>query len=109
MLRLVHPGDDGNTPSRRYHTPSPLLSLTDQEARNVRAAIRGVARTFGSLAALANALGVDPNTLSKRRRPAPGLVIAVARLTGVSVDVMLAGQLAEAGVCIVCGAKGGAQ
>lgn len=108
MLRLVHPAPAGNgtAPSRR-HYPSPLLFLTDDEASHVRAAIRGAARTFGSLTRLAEALGVTPSVLTRKRRPHPGLALAVARLTGLSLDAMLAGRLTEVGVCPSCGARRG--
>jgi hypothetical protein len=104
MLRLVHPDDGSNTPSRRHHHPSASLFLTADEARHVHAAIRGASRTYGSMAKLARVLGVKPNTLTAKH-PSAAIAIAVARLTGLSLDSMLAGRLTEAGVCPVCGGK----
>jgi hypothetical protein len=104
MLRLVHPDDGSNTPARRRHYPAVSLYLAEDEARHARAAIRGVAKTYGSLAKLAVALGVRISTLYKKR-PSPGLVLAVARLTGLSVDEMLAGRLVDADRCPSCGVK----
>jgi hypothetical protein len=92
MLRLVHPapaGNDGPRPPRRRGTRASSLSLTEDEARHVRAAIRGAARTYGSLAALARVIGVWSEVLTKKSVPHPGLVFAVARIAGLSVDAML--------------------
>ena len=91
LLRLIGAGQGTDPPKRRRGFPAPSLSLTDDEARALRASIRNVARThFGTLRKLAEALGVDPNILSsKRRRPSAGLAIALARLTGLSVDSVL--------------------
>jgi hypothetical protein len=105
MLRLVHPAPAGNVPAPSHHRRSPALSLTDEEVRHVRAAVRGAARSFGSLQNLAAALGVGRKTLSAKHRPAAGLAVALARLTGLSLDAMLSGRLTEAGVCPACGGK----
>jgi hypothetical protein len=108
MLRLVHPDGGGNTPARRRrHAPSPALSLTADEARHLRTAIRGIARSFGSLTKLAAAIGVPLGTLAKRRHQSAGLALAVARVAKVSLDVMLSGRLLDAGVCPACGGKRG--
>lgn len=42
-----------------------------------------------SSANLAAALGVSPESLTRKSRPSPGLAIALARLTGQSVDSVL--------------------
>jgi len=94
MLRLVHPPPGGNgspAPARRKGRPSPALSLTPDEARAVRAAAHNIARShFGTLRKLAAALGVLPNTLTRKdKRPSPGLAVALARVSGLSVDVVL--------------------
>ncbi len=83
-LRVVNPGDDAPSPRRR-HTPSPALSLTVDEARHLRAAVGNIARTYGSKSKLAAALGIDERALTRgaRRRPSPGLAVALSRLTGV--------------------------
>lgn len=66
------------------------------ETDEVWAAIRGLAKTrYASLAALARALGVSENILFPGRRglPDPGLAVAVWRLTGIPLDVLLTGGL----------------
>lgn len=111
MLRLVHPASAGNErtpPPRRRGFPAVSLSLTEEEARHVRAAIRGAARTYGSLRRLAEALGVEPGVLTKKSLPHPGLALALARVTKLSLDAMLAGKLTDAGTCHACGAPKGA-
>ena len=96
MLTLVHPPGEGqDPPKRRRGTPSPSLSLTAEEARHLRASIRNVARVhFGPLAALARALGVPPGTLTRKRHPSAALAVALWRLTGIPVEVLLSGKLA---------------
>jgi hypothetical protein len=93
MNRVVHPlrgGQGIDPPARRKGRPSPSLSLTEEEGRAVRAAIRNVARVrFGSLTKLAAALGVSPNVLTRKGRPHPGLAIALARVSDMSVDAVL--------------------
>src|SRR5271169_744710 len=93
MLRLAHPAPRGqgtDPPVRRKGRPSPALSLTLEEARAVRAAARGLARQhFGTLRKLANALGIDPGILTQKKRPGAGLAVALARISGLSVDAVL--------------------
>ncbi len=92
MLRLAHPAPRGqgtDPPRRRKRTPSPALSLADQEARAVRAAARNIARTFGGVGKLAAALGIHRNFITRRARPSAGLAVALARLANVSVDSVL--------------------
>lgn len=92
MLRLAHPAPAGqgtDPPKRRKGRPAPALSLTDDEARAVRAAARNLARTFGSKRKLAAALGINPGVLSGKGRPHPGLAVALARVSKMSVDAVL--------------------
>ncbi len=100
MLRLAHPAPAGqgtDPPKLRKGYPSPSLRLTDIEARACRAAVANVARTFGSKRKLAAALGINPGILSNKGRPHPGLAVALARLSGMSVDAVL-GRVALAAV-----------
>jgi hypothetical protein len=102
MLRLAHPAPRGqgtDPPKRRKGRPSPSLSLTPDEARHLRASIRNVARVhFGTLIKLANAIGVAPRVLTRKAGlPSAGLALAVARVSGVSLDAML-GRVALAAV-----------
>ena len=107
MLRLVHPalGGQGTDPTKRKRGRPSSLSFTPEEARNVRLAIRGAARTFGSLAKLARTIGVRPRALHGKRCPGPSVALAVARVAKLSLDAMLAGKLTDAGRCSTCGAK----
>jgi hypothetical protein len=93
MLRIAHPlprAQGTDLPTRRKRSRSPALSLSDEEARAVRACIRNVARTrTGTLSRLAELLGVPLGTLSSNRRPSAALAVAVARVSGLSVDAVL--------------------
>jgi hypothetical protein len=95
-LRLVPPPGEG-PPGRRKGGPrAASLSLTSDEVRHLRAAVTAVARSYGGKAGLARALGCDPGILSPGRRklPHPGLAVALWRLTGLPLDVILRGKLA---------------
>lgn len=96
MLRLVHPAPatDQEPPTRRRGSWSPALSLTDAEARHLRAALRNIARSYGGLAALARALNVSPDSLWRKGRLSPGLAVALWRLTRIPVETLLCGTLA---------------
>jgi hypothetical protein len=97
MLVLVHPprgGNGGDPPTRRKGFPARSLSLSPDEARHLRAACRNVARTFGSLTKLGRALGIEPAILTRKKHPSPGLAVALWRLTGTPMDVLLHGPLA---------------
>ena len=98
MLTLVQPGD-GHRPA----VPPPgcsrasLFSLTADEARHLRAATRNIARVrYGTSSKLADALGVDPSILTRKRAPTPGLAVALWRLTGTPVEELLSAKLAAA-------------
>ena len=95
MLRLAHPAPAGkDPPKRRKGTHAPSLSLTDDEARHLRASVRNIARTFGGVGKLAAALGVDRITLTRKRAPSSALAVALWRLTGTPVEELLGGKLA---------------
>jgi hypothetical protein len=92
MLTLVQPAPEGQDPPkrRRRGIPSPALSLTHDEACAVRAAARNIARAqYGSLAKLARALGITPGILTRSQRPSAGLAVALARVSGMTVDAVL--------------------
>lgn len=111
MLRLAHPAPRGqgtDPPVRRHRRPSPALSLTHDEACAVRAAARNIARQhYGTLAALAAVLGVVPGILTRKRRPSAGLAVALARVSGMTVDAVL-GRTGLAVVQAPSAPKGGA-
>ncbi len=114
MLILVHPAPKGQDPpaARRKGRHAPALSLTPDEVRHLRATLRGLARTFGSWAKLAKAMGVNLGTLTDaatapRYRPSGTLAIRAARVGGMTVEAVLSGTLADAGRCQTCGARVG--
>src|SRR5436305_1258046 len=110
MLTLVHPAPKGQDPPvrRRKCAHSPLLSLTPDEARHLRASIRNVARAYGSLACLAAVLGVNASALTrKHKHPSPGLALAVARAAGMTLEAVIGGKLSAAGSCPTCGHRAG--
>ncbi len=99
MLMLVHPAPAGqgtDPPARGRRRAAPALSLTPEEVRHLRASARNIARTFGSIAALARALGVAPGVLTRKGRPGAGLAVALGRLTRIPVETLLSGKLAVA-------------
>jgi hypothetical protein len=91
-LRLVPPSG-GEPPRRRGGRHAAALSLTEDEVRHLRAAVKGIARSYGGKAGLARALGLGNPTLRKRRLSA-ALAVALWRLTGIGLDVLLRGKLA---------------
>lgn len=106
MLTLVHPARPGQDPPKRRHgIPAPSLSLTPDEARHLRAAIRNIAGGHGGLTRLAAKLGVSSKSLARKGCPSAGLAVAVARELRLSVDALLSGKLTMAGTCPACGAK----
>ncbi len=113
MLILVHPAREGQEPpKRRKGCRSSALSLTPDEMRHLRATLRGLARSFGSWANLANAMGVKLGTLTDaatapRYRASGTLAIRAARIGGMTVEAVLSGTLADAGRCQTCGARVG--
>ena len=95
LLSLVGQAQGTDPPKRRPRTHAPALSLTDAEARCLRVNIRNIARTrFGTLAAMARALGVVPRVLTRKRRPSPALAVALWRETGTPLDELLRAGLA---------------
>ena len=83
---------------RRRGHPPPCLFLTPDEAQHLRASIRNIARArYGTLRKLAAAMGIKPSSLTRKQRPSAGLAVAVARVSGVSIDAML-GRVALAAV-----------
>jgi hypothetical protein len=112
MLRLVHPaareGQDPPSRRRKGHKPD-ALSLTTEEQRRVRAALRNAARAYGGLDVLAVVLAVPVETLYRISVPSRGIsgtfAIRLARAAGVSVEALLSGTVADASRCPTCGAR----
>lgn len=83
------------------------MKLTDREQRHVRTALRFLRFKVGGWQSLADALGVQTDTISKVLRGARGvtaqLAYSVARLTDVSIDELLSGALLSPRTCPHCG------
>lgn len=96
MLRLVPPPRaEGQDPPARRRGQAPALSLTDEETRALRVSARNIARSYGGMAGLARALGVNVCCLGHRKtRPHPGLAIALSRLTKIPVEQLLTPRIA---------------
>jgi|HubBroStandDraft_6_1064221.scaffolds.fasta_scaffold703546_3 hypothetical protein len=113
MLRLVHPppaaGQGSGSPARRRGARSPALSLTSDETRHLRAALKNTAAAYGGLDVLASVMGVGVETLYKaaQRRPSGTLAIRLARAAGMAVEAILTGTLNPAGRCPSCGSRVG--
>ena len=111
MLRIVHPAPSGQgTRPPRRRGPSPSLSLTPEEVRHLRAAIKNTARALGGMPVLAEVTGLAPKSLAqaaynKRERPSAALALLVARAAGMSVEAVIGGQLTAAGRCQACGSR----
>lgn len=93
---------------RRHAEPSPrrsLVRLTPDECANVRRVIAHLTVEHGA-AGLARALGITRDALGKARVPSrpqsPRMVFALARLTELPVDAILAGVWAQS-TCPHCG------
>ncbi|MEO7329842.1 MAG: helix-turn-helix domain-containing protein [Minicystis sp.] len=114
MLRLVHPQREGKDPlsARRKGTKPAALTLTREEQRHVRAALRNVARAYGGPDVLAIVLEVPRATVygfCKARSTISGtFAIRLARAAGVSVEAVLTGSVVTAGRCVTCGHRPGA-
>lgn len=112
MLRLLpKPGEGQGTdpPKRRKGTRSRSLSLTADEVRHMRAALKNITRAYGGRDVLALVMGVPADTLSNAmgRRPSGTFALRLARAAGVSVESILTGSFTAAGRCPTCGHRAG--
>lgn len=111
MLRLVkkEPEGQGPHPPKRRGHPSPALSLTRDETRHLRVAIKNTARAYGGIAVLASVTGLATHSLKAvAYGSVPGSVALarlVARAGGMSVEAVLSGTLGSTGRCPTCGAR----
>lgn len=81
------------------------LSLTADEAKNVRAGLHWLRARHGGWEALGRALRVKATTLQgygSKRPPSAAVAIRAARLGGVGVDDLLTGRW-PGGACPRCG------
>lgn len=115
MLRLVRPAPEGQgigAPSRRKGARAPSLSLTAEEVRHARAALRNTARAYGGFACLAAVMGLTVDALhaasgNRGRNLSGTFALRLARAAGVSVEAVLTGVLGIAGRCPTCGHRAG--
>jgi hypothetical protein len=84
-----------------------VSDLTAKEQRAVRTALRFLRLRVGAWAPLAKTLRYEWDSIQKvatgKRGVTPALALRVARLAGVPMDELLAGQWLSARVCPHCG------
>ncbi|MBK9263655.1 MAG: transcriptional regulator [Polyangiaceae bacterium] len=110
MLRLVEPPKEGQE-KRARRRKNPRLSLTSAERTRLRAAVRNLARAFGSYECLAVVVGVPKHSLhhvGSTSKVSYAFAVAIARAVGMTVDQLI-GPLASVDVCPTCGARKGAR
>ena len=113
-MRHLHvvptPGQENPRPPKR-RGPSDALILSPDETRHVKAALKGMRRTFGTWAAAGAAMGVPGGTLSSAAtkrgyQPSGTLVIRMAKAAGTTAEAILTGAIVKAGTCPTCGKAG---
>ena len=113
MLRLVHPAPEGQgtDPPKRRRGPAPALSITPEERRHLRTAVKNTARAYGGMAVLVTATGLPLNTLRSiaygQGTGSVALARVIAKVAGVSIEAVLSGTLSAAGRCSTCGHRVG--
>ena len=84
------------TPSRERLIRNEQRRLTEEEQANVRRALAVLCRRLGGLSALAKAMGVTEEAITKARVPSrpqsARLALATARLAGVTFDTIVSGE-----------------
>lgn len=83
---------------RAQTPPRPTGEVTKRELKNVQAAIHVLRRRYGSLAALAEAMQVNGESLKRaayRGLPSASTAIHLARFAGVPVEDMLSGKFPQ--------------
>lgn len=84
-----------------------MNDLTAKEQRAVCTALRFLRLRVGAWAPLAKALRCEPDTIHKvaaeRRGVTPALALRVARISGVPMEELLAGQWLSPRTCPHCG------
>ena len=109
MLRIVHPaprGQGSGPPKRRKGQRSDAYSLTNDEARNVRRALKNLVFGLGGADVAALVLGVPIDSVYGRRkqRPSGTFAIRIAKAAGLPVETILTGKMRLADRCPTCGA-----
>lgn len=97
-------------PSRERRIRDEQRRLTKEEQANVRRALRILRRRHGSVAALAKAMGMTPEALTKARVPSrpqsARLALVTARLAGTTFDGIISGTWSPLVVCRACRGSG---
>jgi len=110
VLKLVHPPPPGGQGPRPRRRRKDVLSLTPDERRNLRQALKNLRLRFGTWACLAEVMDVPVLSLKAAASPRPGfgsygLALRAARAAGSTIEAILSGKLTPAGACPHCGAK----
>jgi hypothetical protein len=86
-----------------------VLTLTPDETRHLRAALKNTAAAYGGFDVLASVMGLRVETLYQvaHRRPGGTFAIRLARAAGMTVEAVLSGALNPAGRCPTCGSRVG--
>ncbi len=113
QLYLIPPeiGQGSGAPARRPYHRSPSLSLTPDETRRLRAALRGIKARLGTWRDVSAAMGgVNTRTLYRvacgAERGSPALVLLAARVAGTTVERLLSPGVVDAARCAHCGRSG---
>ena len=84
--------------------------MTEEERASVKRALVFLRRRHGGAAKLAATMGTTQEVLERASRtkgkPSLGLALRAARLAGVGVEAILAGEWPEPGACPFCGRTG---
>lgn len=112
QLYLIPPdGGQGEGAPKRRRRPSTCVSLTPQQRKRLRAALRNLRATYGTWKRLAEAMDVSILSLrgiAKGRDPgSPAMALRAAKAAGTTVDQLLGG-LVVADRCPTCGGTRGA-
>ena len=111
-LRLVRPPEEGQA-TRPSPRRSGINSLTPDERRNLRQALKNLRLRFGTWSCLAEVMGVPVSSLKKAATAPVGagsaaMALRAARAAGSTVEAVLSGKLTPAGSCPHCGASSAA-
>ncbi|KYF72345.1 hypothetical protein [Sorangium cellulosum] len=110
QLYLIPPdgGQGEGAPARRRRS-IPCLSLTPQQRKRLRAALRNLRAAYGSWACLADVMGMSVTSVEAiangRDAGSPATAQRAAKAAGLTVEQLLGGLVA-ADRCPTCGRSG---